>query len=206
MTLALGILVSGSGSNMDAILTAIAAGRLDAECKIVISNRPNVLALERAQKAGVKTAVLDHKLYDSREHFDTALVETLRAEGVQWIALAGFMRVLTPIFLDAFSRRVVNIHPSLLPAFPGVDAQKQAFEYGVKITGCTVHFVDSGVDTGPIILQSPVPVLASDTAESLKARILEQEHQIFVEALQMVALGQVTYPPDGRRIPAPLPQ
>lgn len=206
MTLALGILVSGSGSNMEAILTAIAEKRLDAECRIVISNRPDVLALRRAQSAGVKTAVLDHKLYESRERFDTELVSTLRAEGVEWIALAGFMRVLTPVFLDAFAKKVVNIHPSLLPAFPGVNAQNQAFEYGVKVTGCTAHFVDGGVDTGPIILQSAVPVLPADTAESLKARILEQEHQIFVEALQKIALGEVVYPEDGRRIAAPRPQ
>lgn len=191
---------------MEAILTAIAAGRLDAECKLVVSNRPGVLALERAQKAGVKTVVLDHKRYGSREDFDTALVTALRAEGVEWIALAGFMRVLTPIFLDAFSRKVVNIHPSLLPAFPGVDAQRQAFEYGVKVAGCTVHFVDSGVDTGPIISQRAVPVLPSDTAESLKARILEQEHEIFVAALQKIAQGQITYPPDGRKIGAPEPK
>jgi phosphoribosylglycinamide formyltransferase-1 len=206
VTLALGILVSGSGSNMEAILTAIAEKRLDAECKIVISNRPDVLALRRASSAGVKTAVLDHKLYDSRERFDMELVSTLRAEGVEWIALAGFMRVLTPVFLDAFAKKVVNIHPSLLPAFPGVSAQNQAFEYGVKITGCTAHFVDGGVDTGPIILQSAVPVLPADTAESLKARILEQEHQIFVEALQKIARGEVVYPEDGRRIAAPRPQ
>lgn len=191
---------------MEAILTAIAEKRLDAECKIVISNRPDVLALGRAKKAGVKTTVLDHKRYESREQFDIDLVEALLAEGVEWIALAGFMRVLTPIFLDAFSRRVVNIHPSLLPAFPGVNAQRQAFEYGVKVTGCTAHFVDGGVDTGPIIQQSAVPVLDTDTPESLKARILEQEHQIFVDALQKIALGKVTYPEDGRRIAAPEPQ
>lgn len=203
MTLALGILVSGSGSNMEAILKAIAEKRLDAECKIVISNRPDVLALRRASAAGVKIAVLDHKRYESREHFDTDLVAVLVAEGVEWIALAGFMRVLTPIFLDAFSKRVVNIHPSLLPAFPGVNAQAQAFEYGVKVTGCTAHFVDGGVDTGPIIQQSAVPVLDTDTADSLKARILEQEHRIFVDALQKIALGEITYPKDGRRIAAP---
>lgn len=203
MTLALGILVSGSGSNMEAILKAIAEKRLDAECKIVVSNRPGVLALRRASAAGVKTAVLDHKRYESREHFDTDLVAALLAHGVEWIALAGFMRVLTPIFLDAFSKRVVNIHPSLLPAFPGVNAQAQAFEYGVKVTGCTAHFVDGGVDTGPIIQQSAVPVLDTDTADSLKARILEQEHQIFVDALQKIALGEITYPKDGRRIAAP---
>src|SRR5690606_31662600 len=127
-------------------------------------------------------------------------VETLLNEGVEWIALAGFLRVLTPIFLDAFSQRVVNIHPSLLPAFPGVNAQKQALDYGVKVAGCTVHFVDGGVDTGPIISQRSVPVLHGDTADTLKARILEQEHQIFVEALQAIALGEIRYPADGRRI------
>ncbi len=206
MTLQLGILVSGSGSNMESILTAISDGRLDAECKVVISNRPGVLALSRAETAGVKTAVLDHKEYGSREDFDTALVATLQREGVEWIALAGFMRVLTPIFLDAFSGKVVNIHPSLLPAFPGVNAQKQAFEYGVKVAGCTVHFVDGGVDTGPIISQRAVEVLESDTADTLKARILEQEHQIFVEALQAIAKGRVKYPADGRRIGQPGPQ
>lgn len=200
MTLALGILVSGSGSNMESILAAIAEGRLDAECKMVVSNRPGALALSRAEQAGVKTNVLDHKEYSSREAFDTALVETLQNEGVEWIALAGFMRVLTPIFLDAFSQKIVNIHPSLLPAFPGVNAQKQALDYGVKIAGCTVHFVDGGVDTGPIISQRSVPVLDGDTADTLKARILEQEHQIFVEALQAIALGEVRYPADGRRI------
>jgi len=206
VTLALGILVSGSGSNMESILSAIAEGRLDAKCKVVVSNRPNVLAIERAEKAGVKTVVLDHKEYASREAFDTALVAALREEGVEWIALAGFMRVVTPVFLDAFSQKVVNIHPSLLPAFPGVNAQKQAFEYGVKVAGCTVHFVDGGVDTGPIISQRPVPVLEEATAETLKARILEQEHQIFVEALQAIALGKVRYPADGRRIGQSEPQ
>ncbi len=206
MTLALGILVSGSGSNMESILKAIADGRLDAECKVVISNRPDALALSRAEKAGVKSVALDHKKYASREEFDAALVQTLREKGVEWIALAGFMRVLTPVFLDAFSQRIVNIHPSLLPAFPGVNAQKQAYDYGVKVAGCTVHFVDGGVDTGPIISQRCVPVLDGDTADTLKTRILEQEHRIFVEALQAIALGNVRYPADGRRIGQSEPQ
>jgi phosphoribosylglycinamide formyltransferase-1 len=194
VSLKLGVLVSGSGSNLQAILDAIAAGKLRADCRVVISNRPGAYALERARAAGVKAVALDHKTFESREAFDEALVSHLKEAGVQWVALAGFMRVLTPVFLDAFSGRVVNIHPSLLPAFPGVDAQTQAFEYGVKIAGCTVHFVDSGVDTGPIILQSAVPVLPEDTAETLKARILEQEHKIFVEALDSIEKGLVTYP------------
>lgn len=200
MTLALGVLVSGSGSNLQAILDGISSGALDAECKIVISNRPDVFALERAQKAGVKTAVLDHKTFETREAFDKKLASTLQAEGVEWLALAGFMRVLTPEFLETFKDKVVNIHPSLLPAFPGVNAQKQAFEYGVKVAGCTVHFVDHGVDSGPIILQASVEVKDEDTVESLRDRILEQEHRIFVEGLSLIAQGRVTKSSDQRRI------
>lgn len=202
MSLKLGVLVSGSGSNLQAILDAISAGTLRAECRIVVSNRPNAYALKRAEAAGVKSVALDHKTFESREAFDEALVFHLKDAGVEWVALAGFMRVLTPVFLDAFSGRVVNIHPSLLPAFPGVDAQTQAFEYGVKVAGCTVHFVDSGVDTGPIILQSAVPVLTDDTAETLKARILEQEHKIFVEALDSIEKGLVRSPLSGGTIAA----
>lgn len=200
MTLALGVLVSGSGSNLQAILDAIQTGSLDAACKVVVSNRPGVGALERARDANVPTVVLNHQDFPSREAFDQALVDCLREAGAKWIALAGFMRVLTPVFLDAFSGHVVNIHPSLLPAFPGVNAQKQAFEYGVKVAGCTVHFVDSGVDTGPIISQRSVPVLPDDTEESLRNRILEQEHSLFVEALQQIERGHVRYPEDGRKI------
>ncbi len=198
--LALGVLVSGSGSNLQAILDAIKEGTLEARCQVVISNRPGVKALERAKKAGVPTVVIDHKTYSNREAFDARLVAELRAHGVEWIALAGFMRVLTPVFLDAFKDRVINIHPALLPAFPGVAGQKQAFDYGVKIAGCTVHFVDHGVDSGPIIVQRAVPVLADDTEETLKARILVQEHSAFVEALQMIAEGRVEKQADGRRV------
>lgn len=200
MTLQLGVLVSGSGSNLQAILDGISSGRLAAECKLVVSNRPGAHALERATRAGVPTLCLDHKEFESRQAFDAALVGALNAAGVEWVALAGFMRVLTSGFLKAFSGKVINIHPSLLPAFPGVDAQKQAFEYGVKITGCTVHFVDDGVDSGPIIAQSAVEVLAHDTEESLRARILEQEHRIFVEALDSIEKGIVRYPEIGRKI------
>lgn len=198
MTLALGVLVSGNGSNLQAILDAIAQGKLDAECKIVVSNRPGAFALERASRAGVKQLTLDHKKFSSRQEFDRELVSHLKDAGVQWLALAGFMRVLTPEFLSAFEGRVVNIHPSLLPAFPGVNAQKQAYEYGVKVAGCTVHFVDSGVDSGPIIAQKAIPVLPSDTEETLRARILEQEHRLFVESLQAIAQNRVTLD-EGRR-------
>ncbi len=192
MTLQLGVLVSGSGSNLEAILDAIGAGRLDATCRVVISNRPGVLALERAQKAGVPTQVIEHKQFASREAFDAALVQALRQHEVEWLALAGFMRVLSAVLLNAFRGKVVNIHPSLLPAFPGVDAQGQAFAYGVKLAGCTVHFVDHGVDSGPIIAQRAIPVLDTDTAASLRARILEQEHLVFPEVLQAIAEGRVT--------------
>lgn len=192
MTLRLGVLVSGSGTNLQALLDATAQGRLDAEVRLVVSNRPDVFALERAARAGVPSLVLNHREFGSREEFDGALVAALREAGVEWVALAGFMRVLTPVFLEAFAGRMVNIHPSLLPAFPGVDAQRQAFDYGVKVAGCTVHFVDGGVDTGPIIAQRAVPVLEEDDAASLRARILEQEHTLFVEALQAIAEGRVT--------------
>jgi len=185
---------------LQAFLDAIAQTRLNANCKVVVSNRPDVHALARAERALVPTQVIDHKRFKSREEFDAELVHTLRAHGVEWVALAGFMRVLTPTFLDAFADRVVNIHPSLLPAFPGVDAQAQAWEYGVRVTGCTVHFVDIGVDSGPIILQKTVPVGALDTKEDLRQRILEQEHVAFVEALELIAQGRIARQPGSRRI------
>jgi phosphoribosylglycinamide formyltransferase-1 len=189
--LELGVLVSGGGSNLQAILDAIAAARLAARCRVVISNRAGVLALERARSAGVEALTLEHRDFASREEFDRALVTALRERGVEWVALAGFMRVLTPTFLGAFEGKVVNIHPALLPSFPGVDAQEQALDYGVKVAGCTVHFVDGGVDSGPIIAQAAVPVLDDDTAESLRARILEQEHQLLPRVLQWLAEGRV---------------
>lgn len=196
--LALGVLVSGNGSNLQAILDAISAKALNARCLLVISNRPDVFALERAKQAGVKTCVIDHRSYKSRDVFDELLALELMSAGVEWIALAGFMRVLTKTFLAAFAGRIVNIHPALLPAFPGVNAQDQAFDYGVKVAGCTVHFVEDGVDSGPIILQKVVPVLPDDTRQSLKERILEQEHVALIEALQLIANGQVK-PSNGNR-------
>jgi phosphoribosylglycinamide formyltransferase-1 len=184
-------LVSGSGSNLQAILDAVADRSLDAEIRLVVSNVPNVRALERAATAGVPHRVVSHRDYPSREAFDQALVEMLRVAGVQWVALAGFMRVLTPTFLSAFERRIVNIHPALLPAFPGVHAQRQALEYGVKVAGCTVHFVDGGVDTGPVIAQRAVPVRDDDDEAKLGARILEQEHAVYVEVLRWLAADRV---------------
>lgn len=182
--LQLGVLVSGGGTNLQAILDAVERGELDADVRMVLSNRDGVYALERARKAGVPTKVISHRDFPERSAFDRALVEALRAAGVTSIALAGFMRVLTPTFLQAFPGRVINIHPALLPAFPGTHAQRQALEYGVKVAGCTVHFVDAGTDTGPIIAQAAVPVHDTDTEESLQARILTCEHELYVSVLR----------------------
>jgi phosphoribosylglycinamide formyltransferase-1 len=188
----LGVLLSGGGTNLQAILDAIAAKRLDARVAVVLSNKAGAGGLDRAKRAGVPTVVLDPKAYATREAFDEAVVQALGEHGVQWVVLAGFMRIVTRVFLDAFPGRVVNIHPSLLPSFPGIDAQRQAFDYGVRITGCTVHFVDTGTDTGPIIAQRAVPVLAADDVESLKARILVEEHRLLPEVLQWIAEGRVS--------------
>lgn len=202
MTLDLGVLVSGSGTNLGAILAAVKDGRLDARVKVVISNRENAGGLERARAAGVPTRVLSHKAYASRESFDGALVETLREAGAQWVVLAGFMRVVTPVLLDAFKDRVINIHPALLPAFPGVDAQAQAIAYGVRVAGCTVHFVDPGVDTGPIIAQAAVEVEDGDDRDKLAARILQKEHELLVRVISWIADNRVRIvegEPGGRR-------
>jgi phosphoribosylglycinamide formyltransferase-1 len=202
MTLRLGVLVSGGGTNLQAILDAVADQRLDAEVRLVLSNRPGVFALTRAEKSGVKTAVLNHRDFPSREAFDSALLEALREAEVDTIALAGFMRVLTPTFIRAYAGRIINVHPALLPSFPGVDGQGQAFNYGVKIAGCTVHFVTEGVDEGPIIVQRAVPVLEDDDADSLKARILVEEHIAFVEGLSLLSQGRLRLEasPSGRTI------
>ncbi len=200
-TLPLGILVSGSGTNLQAVLDAVASRQLDADVRLVVSNKPGVGALARAQRAGVPCLVLPHRTFPDRIAFERALVEALSRAGARWIVLAGFMRVLGTAFLDAFPRRVVNIHPSLLPAFPGVDAQRQALEYGVRVSGCTTHLVDAGTDTGPIIAQSAVPVLPDDTRDSLAARILPREHELLVRTLQWIAEErvQILDPLDDRR-------
>ena len=185
------VLVSGSGTNLQAILDAVTSGALRAEVALVLSNKAGVKALERAASAGVPTVVLSHKSFASREAFDAEVVRELRARGVELVVLAGFMRIVTATLLDAFPDRVVNIHPSLLPSFPGVDAQAQAFHAGVAVAGCTVHLVDGGMDSGAILAQAVVPVLASDDEESLRHRILAQEHRLFPAVLQWFVEGRV---------------
>ena len=198
MTIRIGVLLSGSGTNFQAILDAIAAGRLDAKVSVVLSNVSSAGGLERARKAGIPAIVLDHRRYGSRRNFDAAAVEVLVGHGVEYVVLAGFMRVVTSVLLDAFPMRVLNIHPALLPAFPGLNAQSQAFAYGVKVSGCTVHFVDQGTDTGPIIAQAVVPVLRTDDDESLRQRILRAEHHLLPTVLQWLAEGRVTAKPGGK--------
>jgi len=194
-----GVLASGSGTNLQALIDAWKGGALaPAELVVVGANIAGCLALERAQKAGIETFVLSHKAFATREDFDRGLVEELRKRGVELVVLAGFMRVLTGAFLDAFPLRVINIHPALLPAFPGVHAQKQALDYGVKLAGCTVHFVDKGTDTGPIIAQAAVPVLPGDDEDSLGKRILGEEHRLLPAVVRAVAAGQVSV--EGRRV------
>lgn len=185
----LGVLISGRGSNLQAIIDAVAGGRLDASIAVVVSNKPNAGGLERASAAGIETAVLEHTAYDSREAYDLTLVETLGRHQVDLVCLAGFMRLLSPVLIDAFPNRILNVHPSLLPAFPGMHGQTQAIEYGTKVAGATVHIVTPELDAGPIVLQATVPVEDDDTPESLAARILEQEHRIYPEAIGLVLAG-----------------
>ena len=193
------VLASGSGTNLQALIDAGKGGALaPAELVVVGVNIAGCGALDRAYKAGIETFVLSHKAYASREDFDRALAAELRGRGVELVVLAGFMRVLTGAFLDAFPLRVLNIHPALLPAFPGIHAQKQAFDYGVKLAGCTVHFVDKGTDTGPIIAQAVVPVLPGDDEDSLGKRILGEEHRLLPAVVRAVAAGHVSV--EGRRV------
>jgi len=185
----LGVLISGRGSNLQAIIDAISAGSLDARIGVVISNRPEAQGLERARQAGVETLVISHKGWPSREDYDRALVAALTARGVGLVCLAGFMRLLSPAFIEAFPNAVLNIHPALLPAFPGLDAQHQAWQHGVKISGATVHLVTPELDAGPIIVQAAVPVPDGDTANDLAARILREEHRLYPEAIRIVLGG-----------------
>lgn len=186
----LGILLSGRGSNFEAIAASVEAGRLPAEIAIVIANRTDALGLESAQRRGLNAKLIVSK-GRSREEHDAEVVAALREAKVDLVCLAGYMRLLSPGFVSAFPRRIVNIHPSLLPAFPGLDAQRQALEYGVKVSGCTVHFVDEHLDHGPIILQKTVPVLDTDDEHALSARILEQEHVAYTEAIRLVLSGEI---------------
>jgi phosphoribosylglycinamide formyltransferase-1 len=192
------VLASGGGSNLQALIDACARPEFPARIAVVLSNLPTAGALERARRANIATEVLEHRAFASREDYDTAVVEKLRAHGVEWVCLAGFMRIITPKFLRAFSHRVLNIHPALLPSFPGMHGPRQALAYGVKIAGCTVHFVDEGTDTGPIISQAAVPVLEDDDESKLAARILEQEHRLYPEALALAVTGRLKI--EGRRV------
>lgn len=193
----LGVLISGRGSNLQALIEAIRDGRLDATIAVVISNRADAPGLARAREAVVETAVLQHTDWPTRDAYDRALVDALREREVDLVCLAGFMRLLSPTFVDAFPNRILNIHPSLLPAFPGVDAQRQALAHGVRLSGATVHLVTADLDAGPIILQSAVPVLPDDTVETLSARILIEEHRLYPDAIRQVLDGR--WKIDGRR-------
>ena len=193
----IGVLISGRGSNLQALIEAIAAGSLNAEIAVVISNNAGAAGLDRARAAGIETLVLDHKAFASRDDYDAAIAAELRSRGVQLVCLAGFMRLIGPRLLDEFPRGILNIHPSLLPAFPGVDAQHQALDHGVKVSGATVHIVTGELDGGPIVLQSAVAVRDDDTVDRLSARILIEEHRIYPEAVRMILNGG--WRVDGRR-------
>lgn len=196
--LALGVLASGRGSNLQAILDACARPGYPARVVVVISDRERAAALDRARAAGVEALWLNPKDFGDRETYDRALVRELQARGVGLVCQAGYMRILSPVYIRAFGGRALNVHPSLLPAFPGLHAQRQALDQGVKVAGATVHFVDEGVDTGPIVLQAAVPVEPGDTEETLAARILVQEHRLYPEAIRLFAEGRLRI--EGRRV------
>lgn len=197
--LKLGVLASGRGSNLQAIIDNIEKGLLSAELAVVISDQAGAFALERARKHGIPAVPVSAKGFkDKREEYDALLAKELQKRGVDIVCLAGFMRIITPVLIKAFPNRILNIHPSLLPAFPGLHVQKKALDYGVKFSGCTVHFVDEGMDTGPVIIQAVVPVLDNDTEDSLSERILKQEHKIYSRAVQLLAEGKLKV--EGRRV------
>lgn len=194
----IGVLISGSGTNLQAIIDAIETKELDAKIQVVLSNRIDAYGLMRAKKHGIPVEVLDHKRFSNREAFDQAVVDILRTREVELVVLAGFMRLLSPVFVAAYSNRIMNIHPALLPAFPGLHVQKKAVEHGVRFSGCTVHFVNEECDEGPIIIQAVVPVFPEDTEESLASRILEQEHRIYPRAIQLYSEGRLRI--EGRKV------
>ena len=196
--LAVGVLASGRGSNLQAIIDACERGDLQAEVKIVISDQQDAYALERAKKHGINAYFVDIKNYPDKNAYEARVVELLQQHDVQLVCLAGYMRLAGATLLKAFSMQIINIHPSLLPVFPGLHAPHQAVEYGVKIAGCTVHFVDAGMDTGPVILQTAVPVLDDDAGDTLAERILEQEHLIYPQAITLYAEGKLKV--QGRRV------
>mgnify|MGYP002869682880 FL=1 len=193
----LGVLCSGRGTDLQSIIDAIAAGQVPAEIAIVLTDK-EAYALERARKAGIEAVCVDRKQFDGREPFEKALIEKLEAAGVTLVVLAGFMRILTPYFVGHFAGRIMNIHPALLPSFPGAHAHRDVLAYGVKVSGCTVHFVDEGTDSGPIIMQAAVPVLDDDTEETLGARVLKEEHRIYPECIRLYCEGKLKV--EGRKV------
>lgn len=196
--LRLGVLASGRGSNLQSIMDAAAAGRVGARVVVLISDNRDAFALERARNAGIPALHLDPGDFNCKEEYEKAVLKALNEHNVQLVCLAGYMRIVGRLILEAFPNRIMNIHPALLPAFPGLHGQRQAFDYGVKYSGCTVHFVDEGMDTGPVIIQAVVPVYDEDTADTLAARILEQEHKIYPEAIRLYAEGRLKL--SGRKV------
>lgn len=194
----LGVLCSGRGTDLQSIIDAIGRGEVEAGIAVVLADKPEAYALERAKKAGIKAVVVDRKAYEDREPFERALIKELEAAGVTLVVLAGFMRILTPVFVHHYAGRIMNIHPALLPSFPGAHAHRDVLAYGVKVSGCTVHFVDEGTDSGPIIAQAAVPVFDDDTEETLGARVLEQEHVIYPKAIQLYCEGRLRV--EGRHV------
>jgi phosphoribosylglycinamide formyltransferase-1 len=196
--LKIGVLASGRGSNLQAIIDAVERGEIDGRISVVISDKKDAFALERARRHNIEGVFIDPKEFPDREDFDRKVVEVLRKFEVELVCLAGFMRIITPYFVNEYRNSIMNIHPALLPSFPGLHAQRQALQYGVKISGATVHFVDEGCDTGPIILQASVDVLEDDTEETLSARILQEEHKIYPKAISLFAKGRLKVV--GRRV------
>ena len=189
--ISIGVLVSGNGTNLQSLIDAVEAKKLDAKIELVLSNKASAYGLVRARSHGIPTEMLEHKEFSSREAYDQAVVDLLRRRGVELVVLAGFMRLLSPLFVRAYSNHIMNIHPALLPSFPGLHVQKKALEHGVRFSGCTVHFVNEECDEGPIIIQAVVPVFPDDTEETLAARILRQEHRIYPRAIQLYAEGRL---------------
>ena len=194
----LGVLCSGRGTNLQSILAAVESGQIPAPVGVVLTDKPDAKALERAEKAGIPHFCVNRKNYTDKQAFEEALVEKLRAHGVTLVILAGFMRILSPYFVHEFPGRILNIHPSLLPSFGGAHAHRDVLAYGVKVSGCTIHFVDEGMDSGPIILQTAVPVLDSDDEDTLAARVLEQEHKLYPRAIELFLKGKLKI--EGRKV------
>lgn len=192
------VLISGSGTNLQSIIDSVESGFLDLEIAVVLSNREDAYGLTRAANHSIPTAVVKHNDFNNREEFERRLIQVLEEYGVDLVVLAGFMRVLSPMFVNHFHHAIMNIHPALLPSFQGTHGQQRAFEYGVRFTGCTTHFVDEGTDTGPVILQAVVPVLPDDTVDTLAARILKEEHRIYPESLRLWSIDRLRI--EGRKV------